>query len=367
MRRYVPALDSLRAIAVLFVLGYHYGLLDFGWMGVQIFFVLSGYLITGILLEAKARPLGEYLRTFYMRRSLRIFPLYFTFLLVASALTLSCCSFPLFNDTWMYMYTYTLNWIEPWRMLHLKDDRTDVFYHLWTLSIEEQFYLIWPWLVFFLSRYVFKILVGLLIVGPPILRLIGFESLVSATGDFEYAATVVYCLTPYQLDAFAWGALIAALPAVSLGRARILAILSVIAVVICGFYNLYALRAMGVIGYPFAFGYPPHMTHNSQYAWGYTLLNVASAAVILFLANAPQIKGLFAWPALVRVGKVSYGMYVLHVPVLLIFSALAIDLKSDLPLYLAGLPIYCALVWLCAELSFRYLETPFLRLKSKYQ
>lgn len=76
---YVPALDGLRGIAIILVLALHYSLLPCGWIGVQIFFVLSGYLITKILLQEKTRPLGEYLKRFYVRRSLRIFPLYFFF------------------------------------------------------------------------------------------------------------------------------------------------------------------------------------------------------------------------------------------------------------------------------------------------
>lgn len=367
MRSYIPALDSLRAIAVLLVLGFHYGLLDFGWVGVQIFFVLSGYLITQILLEKKNRPLAEYAKHFYIRRSLRIFPLYFAFLIVATALSLTVFAFQLFKEYWPYLYTYTLNWVEPGRVAQLRDEKNDPFYHLWSLSIEEQFYLVWPWLVFFSSRRFFKLLVAVLIIGPALLRIVGFERVVAATGNAEYAAAVVYYLTPFQLDSFAWGALVALAPKVSLKSTRLAAIVGAFAVFIAGYFNLVTLHTLGINEFPFSFGYPPHMTHNSQYAWGYTLLNAASAALILHLITLQNVRGFFSWPALVRMGKVSYGMYILHVPLLMVFSAWVIDLTAPLPLYLCGLVIYCGLVWAGAELSYRFLETPFLKLKERFQ
>src|SRR6267154_625078 len=83
--QYVKSLDGIRGLAVSLVVLFHFGLFPAGWVGVQIFFVLSGYLITSILLLEKARPFAEYVGRFYWRRSLRIFPLYFAFLAVVLA------------------------------------------------------------------------------------------------------------------------------------------------------------------------------------------------------------------------------------------------------------------------------------------
>lgn len=83
--RYIPALDGIRGVAIIFVLAHHYGYVRFGWIGLQSFFVLSGFLITSILLTEKNRRVGAYLGRFYWRRLLRTFPAYFGFLVVCAA------------------------------------------------------------------------------------------------------------------------------------------------------------------------------------------------------------------------------------------------------------------------------------------
>ena len=83
--KHVPSLDGIRAVSILIVIGFHLGFLGFGWAGVQIFFVLSGYLITGILVADREQySLTPYLKRFYWRRSLRIFPVYYGYLAVAA-------------------------------------------------------------------------------------------------------------------------------------------------------------------------------------------------------------------------------------------------------------------------------------------
>ena len=118
-----------------------------GWAGVQLFFVLSGFLITGILLDTQHAP--NYFRRFYVRRTLRIFPLYFLMLAVAVFVVA-----PLQRDSsWAqsvhsYQWTYWLyvsNWTEPFGY------SVHGLSHLWSLAVEEQFYLIWPLVVWWLS------------------------------------------------------------------------------------------------------------------------------------------------------------------------------------------------------------------------
>ena len=145
----VPGLDGIRALAVLLVVFYHLNLLGLGWVGVQVFFVLSGFLITRLLLELRdGRALGSYLRTFFGRRVLRIFPLYYLFLVVAlllSALAIPSQAGPV-QHQWPYVATFTYNW---WGMTRFHE-KTWFLDHLWSLAIEEQFYLLWPFLVFWL-------------------------------------------------------------------------------------------------------------------------------------------------------------------------------------------------------------------------
>lgn len=162
----LPVLDGLRGLAILLVLLYHFyrygwiklyldyfsvgkvfALADFGWSGVDLFFALSGFLITSILFRTKDSP--DYFRSFYGRRFLRILPLYFL------------CIFPMFhmqrfphlqqamgslpNDREIWFWTYLANWKIPiWRDNYLT--------HFWSLCVEEQFYLAWPLVVWLTSR-----------------------------------------------------------------------------------------------------------------------------------------------------------------------------------------------------------------------
>src|SRR3954469_10344160 len=136
---YIKSLDGVRALAIILVMTFHAGITHFGWMGVQLFFVLSGYLITGILWKEKFRDvsLSFKFKKFWVRRSLRIFPLYFGYL-VALGLTFLVLHFPSYYTLYApYLFTYTFNYtrlLSGWQ-------GNPLFTHLWSLSIEEQFYL----------------------------------------------------------------------------------------------------------------------------------------------------------------------------------------------------------------------------------
>lgn len=164
----LPELDGLRALAISLVVAVHFFvpepnswlskpvhfLLSMGWLGVDLFFVLSGYLITGILLRQRQHP--RYFREFYFRRAMRIFPIYYLILglgLLQVGVVHGWDAVRL--DELLALLSYTQNW---WIALQ----QTDVLYqtdplwhfsgHLWSLSIEEQFYVFWPLLVLVLAR-----------------------------------------------------------------------------------------------------------------------------------------------------------------------------------------------------------------------
>jgi peptidoglycan/LPS O-acetylase OafA/YrhL len=162
--KHCPELDGLRGIAILLVTLYRCTkeidpslstgfawirrVNEFGERGVDLFFVLSGFLITGILLKTKSRP--HYFRNFIVRRALRIFPLYYLslaiFLFVIPSV-IATQSFELPRSNQFYLWTYTSNvymsWTNAWSFGPLD--------HFWSLAVEEHFYLIWPAVVFFLS------------------------------------------------------------------------------------------------------------------------------------------------------------------------------------------------------------------------
>ncbi|MGH9886362.1 MAG: acyltransferase family protein, partial [bacterium] len=148
----VPALDGVRGAAILLVLAHNLNpfeggrLVDqgvslafnFGWVGVQLFFVLSGYLISGILLDSREAP--GYYRAFFGRRVLRIFPLYYGMLLVClvilPALGLAPAALLADRAHSVWLWTYLINWVEPFGV------PVAAFPHFWSLAVEEQFYLV---------------------------------------------------------------------------------------------------------------------------------------------------------------------------------------------------------------------------------
>ena len=147
----IPGLDGLRAIAFLLVFAIHTDYLNFGWVGVQLFFVLSGFLITGILLDMKEYlPTKEYYLKFYGRRFLRIFPLYYFYLLSMSGITawLKSLAFrpnkmQIFLDQAPYAAIYVYNFFYASNQF----EHTALLEHFWSLSVEEQFYIFWPLMI----------------------------------------------------------------------------------------------------------------------------------------------------------------------------------------------------------------------------
>lgn len=190
----IAQLDGLRAIAVMLVLVSHTlhesALYALGQTGVRLFFVLSGYLITRILFEQQGQPLGPTLQTFYIRRSLRIFPLYYLALLV-------CCfvAWPALQRTWPWMITYTSNI----QLLVDPDIRQGALSHFWSLAVEEQFYLIWPMLMLAVPhRHTLKVILGAVYLAV----------LVRAFNTWLQWHSVWF-QTPAQFDSLGMGALLA--------------------------------------------------------------------------------------------------------------------------------------------------------------
>lgn len=157
---YYPGLDALRGIAILLVIVYHYFyFFRIGWIGVDLFFVLSGFLITTILLKTRYKE--RYFKNFFLRRILRIFPVYFLALITFYLLAPIVFSqkqpgsvYAYYHDNQIWFWTFTQNW------LFIKGQPPAAFLqHFWSVAIEEQFYLVWPFIIYsirnlFLLKYV---------------------------------------------------------------------------------------------------------------------------------------------------------------------------------------------------------------------
>jgi len=309
MNKRITELDGLRAIAVILVFLNHYApvaslpwlhpIRRVGWIGVDIFFVLSGFLITGILMDTRGNKTGYY-KSFYMRRSLRIFPLYYG-LLTAVLMVMSVWK-------WHHLREMIANWGNPaWFYAYLGNVKTAVsnvsppsqFVPMWSLHVEEQFYLIFPFLVRRLRmRQLTQVLIGA-VIAAPIIRL-GLYWL------FPASPLLQYMLLPCRIDALALGALVAIrrptresplLP----GRnaSSILAALGVLWLACQIFW-----QAGG------AFDTPVERTI------GYSLFDISFAGCLILILTFRGSRGTawLNWKPLQYTGMISYGLYLLQAP-----------------------------------------------------
>ena len=316
--RYIPALDGVRGIAILVVLLHHCRFLlngwfpaqlklirafDIGWCGVVLFFVLSGFLITGILLDSKSSR--NYFSTFYARRFLRIFPLYYGYLALVflgcrAAHSLLGIADPVANiNPWWYL-TYIQN-LRPNTML------TDpLLGHLWSLAVEEQFYVVWPLLIWLLPR---RVLVWICAAMLPLSLAI---RLLYAGTDLQLNA-FVNTFTPASLDSLACGALIAMAARDPVWRSRVARIAHPLILVSAVWFSILAVRA-GTL-----FIYQPLIQ-----GWGITALTLLFTGLVFVAATSHE--GAIPFALNIRplkfLGKISYGLYVLHPLVYVLVTSL---------------------------------------------
>ena len=318
---YIKGLDGIRGIAVLLVIMIHSHLCSFGWVGVQMFFVLSGFLITRILSSDSSKDLKIYLLRFYWRRGLRIWPVYFGFLAVC-AVAYFLIKIPESTPTaWPWLVTFTYNF---GRFIPNFAD-SNYYGHFWTLCVEEQFYLVWPFVVFFLSPIALRRVVVTMVLAGPVVRFVSGLCLGSWLETPAQIAKAVHSLPTSHLDGFAFGALLTMLPA-GLGewmRSRAMKVfLAMLAVTVAaGLTHAFILQANHLNPGWLALGYGG-MSDYFQYTWTYTLLNATSAALILCALQPTILQRWLTWSWLSYIGKISFGLYVFHLPLMHISHAI---------------------------------------------
>lgn len=355
LRREMPGLDALRGVAVLAVVCYHglhwwlppalslspaaqfiSSLASPGWLGVNLFFVLSGFLITGILIDTRYR--SNYWQSFYTRRVLRILPLY-----VATLLVLRFYE----HLSWMYVLVCLLYLANFTQYMSLEG-----YGPLWSLAVEEQFYLVWPFVVRYLRlRTIAMVCLGSILLSP-ILRYLSVTKAVPL-GDL-YTAT--WLLT----DNLAVGALFAVIlrtPAATLARIRTLTL---------------GLLAIGLA--MLALGFRFHIMTRSTAAGGALqsepFLFLFAALLLLSLQYGSQPLVFRLTKPLRFFGYVSYGLYLLHLIGFKIYQDLFSDLGHPVqqlgaaPMLLRFCAVLAATTLVCF-LSRRYFEEYFLRLKDR--
>jgi peptidoglycan/LPS O-acetylase OafA/YrhL len=355
---HVRALDGMRAVAVLAVMGFHLRYIGAGWAGVQMFFVLSGFLITSILIADKHYPLASYLERFYWRRSLRIFPLYFAFIGILGIVALSDGPSAAFRQQWPYLVTYTFNYRR-----FLPDYIAQRYWgHLWSLSVEEQFYLLWPALIYFVPRRALGRLFVTLVVATPLLRFAIETAFSGRTVGGRPAYWLIYYVTVCHLDAFASGALVAYTRGSRQVRhpVRLCLLMTVIVLGVGFLHQLTIGDAMFLtVGYPWA------LPFHYQASWGYTILNLWSATLVITLLQENRVTRLFRWRPLAHIGKISYGVYLFHLPILVIAQdQLNLPLGSRSLEGLFAFALYLAVTLAVSQVSYVAFERRFLALKN---
>ena len=360
----IAGLDGLRAIAFFILFGLHTEYLQFGWMGVQMFFVLSGFLITDILLRMKENlPLGSYLYKFYVRRFLRIFPLYYFFLILMVGLAAWLISInfraSLMNvilDQAVYAFLYLYDFISAYRGF-VSSRFLD---HLWSLSVEEQFYLVWPLLVFLTPKKHLKKLFIAGIIAGPLFRVVFYFAYHAGLSAYlrEPVSLAMYTLPFTHVDAFAFGAYISRFP---IPKPRKQLVFLGCFLLFAGFASQYF--DTGEIGDLSSLGYPVTLPNAYQFLWAYSLINYWFAILIYCIVNEGLFVQILEIPLLRYFGRISYGLYVYHFPILW-FTGRLVDVRGLNNMNHSQFALTAlAITILIASASFYLLEAPFIRLK----
>ncbi len=357
---YIPELDGLRAIAILSVMLYHFEIFSAGWMGVQLFFVLSGYLITkGLASEKKqVNKFGGYIKLFYLKRVLRIFPVYFLYVACFLAYNYITHNTATANGAAIPLITYTVNIYG----LFPNTVNMDGFGYLWSLSAEEQFYLIWPFIVFFSSEAALRRILYAIMFLTPLWRLGKYWFAINNGVQADSAGTMVYITTLSQFDAFAIGASVVYITDVkqfNTSRLRKMVLAGIALFLIIGQVNLFLINGT-LLKDMTTLGYRVTLPYNYQYVWGYTIINLFAGFIIFMIVKYQNAIPIFTNKALVYIGRISYGMYIFHVPVILALDGLK---HKGLPLNLVRLVLFFSITIALAHLSYYYFELYFLKKK----
>jgi peptidoglycan/LPS O-acetylase OafA/YrhL len=343
---HIPALDGLRALAVLIIMLLHFkswSLVPGGRVGVDLFFVLSGFLITTLLLQEWARFGSVSIRGFYLRRALRLLPAAAVFVAFYVAVSIAFrehqftsqepVNFILRNAT--FVATYSFNWL-----VVAEGDPRRGFSHLWSLSIEEQFYLIWPLILLLLLRA--RVSAARIMIFSALLFVASASLPIFQPGEWRR----LYFGTDYRMHGLLAGCLVAELYVAGVLREPATRT------------PLFRCALIGAIVCLSAIVLGAKDDRVFLYAGGHTLAAVCASVLVVgvMFNRASTFTTILSNPVLEYVGKRSYALYLWH-------NAFAFWLRS-LDTY--SNVVLCFLIsFAAAELSYRIVESPALSLKSR--
>jgi peptidoglycan/LPS O-acetylase OafA/YrhL len=352
---YLPALDGVRAVAVLLVVWSHFPYISdsaisisiwkvgqalrVGYFGVDLFFVLSGFLITRILVNELERTGTICYRNFFVKRILRIFPIYYLCVAVFAA------CFLWNRDLLLSLLSYTFNWYKPF---HVEPIALE---HTWSLSVEEQFYLLWPPLLAVLPGRLRGVTTAVVVPAVSIAIALG----ISASFESTLAANIIYMSTATRMISLSLGAYLALVESSggSLKTWRSMSVVGVGAVVL-----LLDNVARGT-----------HVIAPGGFYWsfallGYAMVSCGTVATLIFSDGKAVafVKDLLILRPMRYIGKISYGLYLYHLLILFLLNIAPYQVESG-GTSLWRLTAAAVLTFAVAHLSYRYIELPLLGLK----
>jgi len=342
--KYIPALDGVRALAILLVLVYHWfpegqgiNVMPNGPIGVTLFFVLSGYLISNILMEQQT--FGTFARSFknfVVRRALRIFPIYF--LVLIALLVLKRFAIVLntdFYDHPIYCWTYLVNyWIE------LHGNWADALSPYWSLSVEEQFYLLWPFCILLLATRFRAYFLWFTVVFGVVYRYFS----VHVYGGL--GVSMFSCV-----DTFAWGALLAHY--LRAGRS--------------GEIALWIKRLILPVGFCFVMLCLKHTDADLvKQLFFRTFTSLVSVALLYYAMQSGRFSKVLSVKPLCLIGQMSYGLYLYHMVVPDLFFQMMARIGINIPMLPYNL-VPMGVLGLSAYLSYRLIELPIQAFKRYFE
>lgn len=388
--KYFPAFDGVRGLFCIMIISHHWvmpylqGPFTFMWWLLQVFFMMSAYLITKILLYDKTRLSTKALfKRFYTRRALRIFPLYFLYIFLIGGLMLlagtteagaSNKDVLYFKENWFFLLTYTYNFTEVINYFRGIDFvPAPLFSHLWSLSLEEQFYFIFPIAIVVLPLKYLKRFVLAFIVAAPFVRAISYHILEGFNPDTHWLGLISVRNTFFQLDTLAYGMAVALFDTSKLKKSLV------------WFWGIFIFW----VGYTFVSAYYivqsgaektillaikeyMFMTYHYNYIFYFTLTNIMCAMFVVTVVNNTAMTKLFTFKPAVFLGKISYGIYVWHYFVMILAAGLLHPITGGHQKFIGNFWVelamyifYLVLLVIVAQLSYRFFESYFIRLKDK--
>lgn len=354
------SIDAFRALGALLVFSFHTGPLvsrEFlaGWTGVPLFFVLSGYLIGGRLLELSDRdlPLKSALASFYWRRVVRIFPVYFVFLLVVTAVALILRD-PALLDPLPFAWTYTSNFFHAsWAYRY-----DPILGPTWSLAVEEQFYLLFPLVVLLLARRRLAKALFVMIAAGPLLRLALAAVIDHWPHYFSAKHEAVYVAGFTHIDAFAFGALINLMPVAlcaKLGRGYVI-LAALVAAVALGWVTTGTVAG--------ALWLSP-TDEGAQLIWGYSVVDLVCMLMVCRAVARPTDAMARITAPMAVIGRWSYSFYLIHMPIIFVMSLAHKALGMPVSGWLVLIVAFGVTLGVSRTL-YEWVEKPALRLRTRF-